>query len=86
LESPSWRALLGEPFLESPYMNKPVKRTKDSEESFAKRLKEYEDKRRVAKLFFIIKFLENKFETITCYDFVGHHDVKLVLNVESVEH
>ena len=68
------------------YDNKPVKRPKDSEESFAKRLKAYEVNRRVAKLFFIIKFLENRCETITCYDFVGHHDVKLVLNVESVRH
>ena len=75
-----WNALEIKDFKYGIDYEKPVKRRKEPEEKFAKRLKAYEVSRRVAKLYFIIKFLGNKCETITCFDFVGHHDVHLVVN------
>ena len=75
-----WNALKHSDFKYGMAQPKPIKRRKETEEKFKKRVKAYKLSKRVAELNVIVEFLESACETITYLDFVGHHDVHLVVD------
>lgn len=80
-----WNALKPSDFKYGMARPKPVKRRQEPEEKFEKRVKAYKLSKRVAGLNVIVQFLGSACETITHLDFVGHHDVHLVVDADSFD-